>query len=1649
MKNILTPLIIICLLFITVKTSFSQLVVSNALTPAQLVQNVLLGPGITVSNITFSGCTSTSTGAGVCIGQFSNGNTTNLGLTAGIVMSTGSIFDIAQAVSGFASTSNGAGSDPQLAAAASATIYDATVLEFDFVPFSPQCSFRYVFGSEEYPEYVNAGYNDAFGFFITGPNPAGGNFTNTNIALIPGTTLPVTIDNVNSGSYATYFIDNQSLGGTTVVYDGFTTVLTASCSVVPCQQYHIKLAVGDAGDAIYDSGIFLEAGSFAGNNTFSMTSTTSNPALSNNAIENCSDGIINFNLAIPQSSATTITYTIGGTATNGVDYTTIPSSITIPAGSTTAALTIHPVQDALTEGNETVQLIVATPPCGFDTIIVYIQDNSPLVAVATNDMTVCNGDATPLNVNVTGGITPYTYLWSNGATTAGTTVYPTGIGTTQNYSVTATDACIHQASDIVAIYVDDCTPCTVNAGQDGKICGLIYYLQATTQPGDYNTQWSSSNPSVIFSNFSSPLSSVTVPAFGTYAFVWTVTNVAGATCSDTVSIIFAPTPTSVFTVANANCFGDNVVVTYTGNAPANATYTWNFGGGTGTPGIGQGPHNVIYPSAGNFDITLSVNDNGCVSTATTHSVNNPPELISTVNVQPIPCPGTYGSVNMNVTGGTPPYIYTWSNGPTPPTSPGNYSVTVTDLHGCTDINSFVITAPQNIVVTPSQTNLNCYNDATGSANVSVSGGTPPYTYGWSNNPGLNSPNQTSLQAGIYVVSITDDNTCQVTQNISITQPPAITVSQVNLTNVSCAGGSDGSILVNAGGGTYPIQYSITGTLQPTGSFQNLAAGNYSITVIDSHNCSSTYPFNISEPSQVALAQPAYTHITCYGLHNGTITASATGGTGSLHYSIGGGSQLSGSFAGLYPGNYIVSVTDDNGCSVTSNPFTITQPPVLLIDSVVSTNLTCYGSNNGTAVVYASGGTPPLQYASSGIIQSTGVFSNIPAGNYIVTVTDFNGCTVQAGIVITQPQQLVIASQSATPIACFGDVASVSVVANGGTPPLVYSMNGNIQSNGYYTGLHGGYYTVTVTDSHGCFVVSNTFTITEPPLVEIINSSFTNVTCNGLHNGTVSVTATGGTTQLQYSITPGIFQTGNTFTNLNIGNYTLVVTDANSCKDSTQFTLTEPTALSATVTGTNVHCFGEADGSATLSVNGGVMPYSLFWSNGDTTLTVNNLQYGIYFVSVTDANNCGISDTILITQPQILHISSSPDTSICKGEQAIITAHTTGGTSPYIYLWNGSYGMSIITPNPTVNTLYNVYAIDVNGCISDTAHTTVGIIPDVIINAFTADDSICSGTNTPIYFNIAGGLGGPYSLYENSNMVSDIPFIVSPTQTHTYTFFAYDRCPTPGRDTLTIYTLPLPNVMITADNYKGCQPFTVNFIATTIPQCQTFIWNFGEGGAFSFSEHPQYTYQQSGIYDVGVAVTTYDGCTSNISLPQLITVYPKPDSRFTAEPEVASILKPEIYFTNLSTAYCMPFWSFGDGDSSMMGNPVHLYDAIGTYNVSLLVQTMYGCKDTSIATIVIKDEVAFYVPTAFTPDNDGINDIFLVKGHGIDNTTFLMQIYDRWGEIIFESKDINTGWDGRIKGPGAKVKSGTYTWIVSFNDYTGKKHLKSGPVTVIR
>lgn len=434
----------------------AQLVVNTTLTPQQLVENVLVGSGVTVSNVKFNGMVVSTPQDGS--GSFTNGAATNLGLDAGVILSSGLAANLAGPASYFGSDQLGTGSDPDLLAITTPgnTIQDKSILEFDFIPDGDSLRFNFVFGSEEYPSFnCSPTYNDVFGFFLSGPGITGP-YTNQaiNIALVPGTTLPVGIQNIHGtgGSCgpanAQYYVDNAN--GTSISLNGFTTVLRAEAAVTCGVTYHIKLAIGDAGDGSYNSAVFLQAGSFQSN---VLPTLSASSLVDGTTAEGC--GGTSFIIHRPANTDSTLAvhFYFTGTATPGVDYAIPPSPVYIQAGQNSVSVPFLAIDDGITEGIETaIMNVFMVNNCG-DTItnstVLVIVDYPPIEFHTTSPMILaCDQDSVPVYASISGGFGLTEMLW--GDTLASDHIYVPG-KENGTYTIYAHDQCPKTASTTIVV----------------------------------------------------------------------------------------------------------------------------------------------------------------------------------------------------------------------------------------------------------------------------------------------------------------------------------------------------------------------------------------------------------------------------------------------------------------------------------------------------------------------------------------------------------------------------------------------------------------------------------------------------------------------------------------------------------------------------------------------------------------------------------------------------------------------------------------------------------------------------------------------------------------------------------------------------------------------------------------------------------------------------------------------------------------------------------------------------------------------------------------------------------------------------------------------------------------------------------------------
>ncbi len=573
--------------------SVSQIIITpgTGITPTQLVQNILVGNGVTVSNVTFNGQAGPT--ASNQIGSFVSTGITNLGFPSGLLLSSGGVSGMVgpNNSGGLTSTITGTSllNDPQLQSLVpGATLNDCAVLEFDFIPISDTIKFRFVFGSEEYMEFVNTSYNDVFGFFISGANPNGPAYVNKNIALIPNTTMPITIDNVNANVNAQYYITNPSTGS--IQFDGFTVVLTAKIKVVPCTQYHLKLAVADRGDASLDSGVFLEANSLS-SNAVSVNTTYTNISAIPKAIECCNNAKIEFKIPQAKSDTSWFPLVISGSAVNGVDYQQIPNMIFIPPGQTTHIMTIIPICDSINEPLEFIKIkIDDTLSCTnfLDSVYVELLDYIPISVSVINDTMICQNNASSvaaqLAVYPVNGKTPYIISWQPTADLSSSIITnplaytPIDMHTRYFVEIRDSTGCPMDTSSVfVKSYrIPDVSFLTQPFPTAGCAPLDVNFINETDPPGIVNN-WQFGDGGT--SNDQNPTHNY--QQAGSYTIVLNVETADGckskADLPNAVNVY--PQPVAGFLVSPFIAPKNNAHFTFTNTSTNSTIYNWNFGDG--------------------------------------------------------------------------------------------------------------------------------------------------------------------------------------------------------------------------------------------------------------------------------------------------------------------------------------------------------------------------------------------------------------------------------------------------------------------------------------------------------------------------------------------------------------------------------------------------------------------------------------------------------------------------------------------------------------------------------------------------------------------------------------------------------------------------------------------------------------------------------------------------------------------------------------------------------------------------------------------------------------------------------------------------------------------------------------------------------------
>lgn len=803
---------------------------------------------------------------------------------------------------------------------------------------------------------------------------------------------------------------------------------------------------------------------------------------------------------------------------------------------------------------------------------------------------------------------------------------------------------------------------------------------------------------------------------------------------------------------------------------------------------------------------------------------------------------------------------------------------------------------------------------------------------------------------------------------------------------------------------------------------------------------------------------------------GEINVQPVGGFAPFEFSIDSGTHFFSHtfFDSLDIGVFNILVRDSLGCVSPLRIDTLPDPGAPELDSFSIKHETCYNTQDGEIELFASGGVPPYTFSidSGATFQTSPLFTGLGEGKYFLQIRDDSLCrTIPYELDLLGNPEIFIDSITSVHLACFNDSSGhIQVFASGGSPPLMYSIDSGLvfQASGVFSALSAGNYSVLVQDSVGCLSSPQARVLNEPPLLQF-TMQLAHDTCFGACGGKATVSATGGVLPYTYNwFGQGVNQSVSN--NLCAGNYSFSLTDHNGCLADTVFTVLQPTRLTFdSLLLNNPRCFGEQNASIEMLVSGGVLPYTYSFDGGTSFGASNKLDSlgpGSYRVMVRDSGNrCSHFADVVLVEPQKLKISAPQQSfRICQSTCADVHVEATGGNGPnYSYVWlNAPGNASSNLLCPLQDTQYLVFAEDSRACLSDTIGIHIQFFDSLRLQ-INNDTAICFGDTVALKAIVQGGTGGGYNYLWSPASQMLFPFSANawafPSQTTSYVLSLSDTCGSPPvTDSVRITVHPLPEPTIVAlDSNEGCEPYSFTLLHNGWPG-DSCIWQVGSrikrtGNPITLSDFKR------GDYDVTLKVVSAFGCEKELEKPSYIRVHKKPIPHFEMDPAKTDIFNTEIRFYDKSSADVIKWhWNFAGLDESDEINPRYTFPMdSGNFWITLRVENEKECDSTSKALLQIQSAHNMFIPNAFTPNGDGINDVFTPIGTGLDPRKYSFVVYDRWGKLVFESKRLNEGWDGTVIGSNLPAAAGVYVWQVYANDVndTKKSYEYTGKVTLIR
>lgn len=870
-----------------------------------------------------------------------------------------------------------------------------------------------------------------------------------------------------------------------------------------------------------------------------------------------------------------------------------------------------------------------------------------------------------------------------------------------------------------------------------------------------------------------------------------VTDDNGCQNSATFTILPATEILVLASITDVICAGDSTGSIEIDVSGGNPGYSFDW---TGPDGFVSADEDIFNLPTGTYDLTIT--DLSLCTKDTSFFVSENLPITMTATVVDVDCFGeSTGSIDVTVTGSFPILTYSWTGDITSADEDltdipaGNYTLTVTDDQGCSIDSTFEITSPDEILLDLAITDILCAGDSTGAIDLEVTGGVVDYSYAWSGPDGYTAITQDilDLPAGDFTVNVTDMNLCEKDSTVTVSEPTPIVVTD-SIVPVACAGDSTGAVYISITGGTGAYAITWTGPNGYTSADEDildLAAGIYDLSILDDNLCEFTASYEVTTPDSI-LVDATLTHLDCFGDSNGAIDITATGGVGALHYTWGGPGAFSSNdedIADLIAGLYTLSISDDNSCTL-DTVFEILSPDEIVLTLDI-THILCFDEETGSVDVTATGGTGALQFDWTGPNGFTSILEDIAdleMGDYTLTVTDDNDCTVDTTITINEPTEISV-SETITHILCTGDgTGSIEIDISGGTAGYLTQWTG---PNGYSSndedifGLVAGIYDLTVTDANLCeFNVS--YEVLEPDSL-MIDFLSTDVLCNGDSTGVIDITVTGGILQYTYAWTgPGGFVSADEdIADLPAGDYTILVTDDNLCTAQLLIPITEPDAIAIDTTVTHLSCFGDANGSILLDISGGQAGYQVSWT-GPGGYTSNDedifdLLAGIYIASILDANDCPASISVEIIEPGAIVVDGTLTHVDCFGQATgAIDLTVSNGVAGYTFDWTGPNGYTndIEDIAGLEAGIYDVLVTDANLCTQAESYEILSNDSIEILGTDVAN--LCAGDDQgSIDIEVTGGFGDYTYSWTGPNGFTSMDQDITGLETGTYIVIVTD------------------------------------------------------------------------------------------------------------------------------------------------------------------------------------------------------------------------------------------------------------------------------------